>query len=512
MKNRTCEIYQDAMLDLLDGTAEASMAADVARHEEVCEDCRETYQWVRTSSVDLTALGDSIRRDTPGVDLVDSVMRAVARTKATPPQVIRFEPRLARSRIGASAWFAGLATAAAAVVLVVWLSGYRLTNVSDPSMPALQARGGVQKTPVLLAAKDRLRPSKTRLEDVQRLLPGGAKRSAEKAGLEALKRPELKGVTAEDILSLRRGASSDPGALAQLNQLASLAEDLARELVAADGTPTDAKIGASRALPATEAERVLLAALKESSDNPYLHSELAKLYSKDPSTLSKADAELEKLSASDPGNALTQYRLAANKLSQGDMEGASVALERAQELSDADTYSREAAKYQEEALKASGMEPTTARVTAALTAGTQEYADLTALGAQFVDSGRAYEEKDELDSAQFAYASAQNLGGNVAQTSQFATERLAGLDIQSEALSSLAALVGAQNVPQAVEVVSTQTQGLINAYNGIIELFESMDTFFSGNIPQNLLLMIADFLLQQGDSSLLSQFTGTGQR
>ena len=497
------------MLDLLDGAAEASMAADVARHAEVCEDCRETYQWLRTSSAELTALGDSIRQDTPGVDLVDSVMRAVARTKAAPPQVVRFEPRPARRRIGVAVWFSGLATAAAAAVFILWFSGYRLTNVAEPSMPPLQAQAPVQKTPELLAANDRLTPSKTRLEEVQRLLPGGAKRSAEKAGLDALKRPELKGVTPEDILALRRDASSDPDARAELDQLASLAEDLARELVAANGTPTDAKIGASRALPAAEAERVLLAALKESPEKPYLHSELAKQYGKDPNTLSEAGAELEKLNVLDPGNALTQYRLAANRLSQGDMEGASVALQRAQELSEADTYSREAAKYQEEALKASGMEPNTARVTAALTAGTQEYADLRALGAQFVDSGKAYEQQGVWDFAKYAYESAQNLGGQVAQAGQFATERLAGLDIQSEALNSLAALFGARNAPQTVVVVSAQTQGLINAYNGIIELFHSLDTLFSGNIPQNLLLLIADFLLQQGDSSLLSQFMGT---
>jgi tetratricopeptide (TPR) repeat protein len=316
---------------------------------------------------------------------------------------------------------------------------------------------------------------------------------------------ETEDVTLENVLAARRAAITDPKSLAQLTEWATLSEAKARELVQDKNVSLEAKVGAAGNLPPAEAQRILLAAVQKSPDSPYLHDALAKAYAADPAKAAEATSQLQELSSLDPNNALVQYKLAANLFGQGDVQGGAAALERARSLEQASPYTQEADTYREQALTASGVAPSAARALTALTSGTTQYPDIVGLGAQLLQYGKDTEQSGNLDLARQIYESVQTFGRQVAVGTNQSVEHLAGLDIQSAAVDALAQLFTFLGAKPELDALTTQTQDLVTAYSAIVQFFQSLDAFFA-QLPQELVQMVTDFILQFGDLGVLDQF------
>lgn len=502
------------MSALFAGALDKQSEAALLGHVETCAACRAEREWFKTLTGDLETLGDTLAGNAPQVDLVNAVMRAVERNQETRAGVVPFKPRPQPRRSRTFAWL-GLATAAAAVVLILWVSGYRITPPTEPAPAPIQAKapvpeeqpGSPARQGTQVAANKEIGPSKAKYEEAKRLLPGDLyMRPPENVSKKGSDTGDLKDLTANEVLELRKRAVADPEARAQLAEWATLTEKKAREMLQDAGVSREAKIGAGQALPPGEALPLLLAAVQASPNDPYLRSELAKAYAAQPGGAGKAAEQLMHLSALDPNNALIQYRLASNLFSQGDIQGATAALQRAASLDEADTYAREAEAYREQALAASGVRPDTARTLTALTTGTSQYSDLIALGNQLLQFGKESEQQGDLNLAQQVYEAVQGLGATLSGSSTLSTERLAGLDIQSSAIDLLSRIFSLQGLGQEMNALAQQTQGLVSAYDAIAEFFDQINALFSGNISQNVLKFIVDFILQNGDVNLLDYF------
>jgi tetratricopeptide (TPR) repeat protein len=518
VSERTCIEFRDDMIALTEGALEPRAERALLSHLENCAACRQEYKWYRIASTGLTALGAEQAAKTPPVDLVAGVIEAVANLKAAEPRVISFDEQARARRRPPLLWF-GAVAAAAAVLLFLWGSGFRV--IREPMQPSATQITQQTPKPVPHPPAHKTKPAKTpanrgsdeaKLKDLQRQLqhlapqkPGEAGEGEGEGGLDV-----AEDVTLENVLAARRAAITDPKSLAQLTEWATLSEAKARELVQAKDVSLDAKVGAAGNLPSAEAERILLAAVKKSPDSPYLHDALAKAYAADPAKSAEAASQLQDVSSLDPNNALAQYKLAANLLGQGDIQGGTAALDRARSLEQASPYTQDADAYREQALTASGVTPSAARALTALTSGTTQYPDLVGLGAQLLQYGKDSEQSGNLDLARQIYDSVLTFGRQVSAGTNQSAERLAGLDIQSAAVDSLAQLFTFLGAKPELDALTSQTQDLVTAYSAIVQFFQSLDGFFA-QLPQELIQMVADFILQFGDLGLLDQFPSAAQ-
>lgn len=502
------------MLSHLDGGLDRPASVALLGHLDSCIACRAEYKCLQTLHRDLEEIGAGIAGNVPQVDLVDTVMEAVQRTKQTRRVAAPSKHPAFRRRFAFAGWM-GLAAAA---VLVVCIAGYHLAQ--GPSATPVPSQAKVQaphKASVPLeqvakspSGKDSA-PSKAKFDEIKRLLteesslamPGEA--MAAKGG----KMPDFEEISVAEILALRRTAAtdSDPDARqearATLSAWASLTEDRARVLAESPEASIEAKVGAAQALPAPEAERILLAAVQASPEDPYLRSELAKAYEAQPGKQAQATDQLLDLNRLDPNNALNQYKLASTLMRQGDTNGAAAALDHARSLESINTYAFESDASREKALEASGMSSDAARALTALTAGMNQYVALAELAGKLLDKGRHAEEQGNLSYAKTVYESVNVMGSQVSDSSVLSTQRMAGLDIQSSAIDSLFRLFTLQGAVNALQALTQQVNQLAQSYDEILKFFEGVNAFFLGNITENVLRVAADFIHQFGDLDLL---------
>jgi len=470
-----CKSYQNDMLFLLEGALDRQAKAALLGHYDTCAACREVFERLQCLCADLKAIGDLRREQAPRVDVVEAVMNAVARTKAVERAVVPFEPRSAAKRSRTAAWFGLLAAAAA--VLVLWFSVYRITREAPTAPP--QARAP-QEQPV--APPQQVRPkiappgkpasSKANFDEIKRLMTDVLyMRPTETEAKQGSDSTDIKDLTVAGVLALRRAAVSNPNARAQLAQWASLTAERARAIAESKGASLDAKVGASQVLLPAEAERILVAAVKASPEDPHLRNELAEAYSAQPEKAAQAAAQLMELSNLDPGNALAQYKLASNLFSQGDVEGATAALERARASEQASVYTQESNQDRQQALQASGAKSEVARVLTGVTAGTDQYFQILELGRQLLDHGKQAEQQGDLPTARQFYESARTFGAQIADSSNLSSEQLGGLDVQGAALDSLSQLSMQPGSAVNPDTITEQVNALVEAYNTIAAFF-----------------------------------------
>ncbi|HRT20389.1 MAG TPA: hypothetical protein P5318_09700 [Candidatus Hydrogenedentes bacterium] len=509
MNEPACEKYQDSLLGLIENALEPSAEADLREHLDRCPACADEYRWLRAACADLEALGDEWRRQAPPVDLLDGVMEMVGRIKEVRPRPIHAAPAPLPHRFHWIRW-GGLAGALAAALLLVWATVF---SPDGPSAPGPQAGSESDRRhamdtnrPARLAAKTPSRSSQIAMADLQKILDPmrtPSSQDTEDKPSASPKMEEAKTPSLHELLELRKQAIDSPDARTRLSLWATLADAAARELAKDAGVPIDAKVGLAGLLPPNEAESVLLAAIESFPDDPYLRKELAEIYSTQPGGEAKALAQWQELSRLDPDNAYASFKIASNMFTQGDVDAARLALEHARALERLDAYTRNAAKYYERALEAAGTESGAAAAAAALSAGTSEYAHLLELGNELLQTGRNIEQQGDGDLALFIYDTVQNLGAMAVRNALFSAEWLAGLDIQSAAITMEGETAAAQSSPDTLADLARQMQDLVASYNELAAYYRSIDAFFSGDITDALFLLFANLILQNGDLNVL---------
>ncbi|NIA16380.1 MAG: hypothetical protein GWP08_20155 [Nitrospiraceae bacterium] len=475
---------------------------------------------------DLEAIGDAMVDDLPPVDLVASVMGRVEQLKLTeaedpPSNVVPLKRPEAAKRLQGVRWLwpAAGAGVAVAAMLLLWVSGYRVTRLGDPPQvpqvaqapdpeaveaPELHvAAAPTQETAIARTAFDE---AKSQLPDFA-ALPRWNGNGAANGGVAS-----VEPLSIDDVLAARRAAITDPESRSQIAQWASLTEDKARALVASANASLDAKVAAAEALSAEEAQPVLLAAAQAVPDNPYLRYRLASSYGEQdtPEASVEAIAQLEVASELDPDNALAQYRLAAELFKQGDTQASLAALADAATMTGVNVYTAEAAAYQEQAMVESGLDPSVARLLAAFTAGSQQYTDLVDLGTQLLQFGRDQEALGDMAAAQQVYEAVYGMGTQVYADAAFSAEQLAGLDIQHAATDALAGFFEFLNMPEDIAALTERTLELVQAFGGIGEIFGQLDDLFQQALNSEFLMTIADVILGQGDLNLFDNLPENG--
>jgi hypothetical protein len=175
-------------------------------------------------------------------------------------------------------------------------------------------------------------------------------------------------------------------------------------------------------------------------------------------------------------------------------------------LEQASVYTQESNQDRQQALQASGAKSEVARVLTGITSGTDQYFQILEVGRQLLEYGKQAEQQGDLYTARQFYESARTFGAQVADSSNLSSEQLGGLDVQSAALDSLSQLSEQVGSGMNPDTLTEQVNALVQAYNTIVILFEGLSAFFSGNISEDLLRLIANFILQNGDIDLVEYF------
>ena len=526
MTKNPCEKHERDRMALIAGELDEQARAALNAHLDACAACREECRSLMAIAADLEAIGDAMAACLPPVDLVASVMGRVEqlkliKTEETPANVVPLKrPETSKPSRGIGWWWpaAGVGVAVAAV-LVLWVSGYRLTRLNDPSagpqtaqtpdprpVEAPELRVATAPTPETTVALTALGEAKSQLPDFA-TLPRWSANGTANGGMES-----VEPLSIDDVLAARRAAIADPESRAQIAQWASLTQDKARALVASDDASIEAKVAAAQALPPEEAQPVLLAAVEAVPDDPYLRYRLASSYGDEdtPEASAEAVVQLAEASELEPDNALAQYRLAAEYFKQGDTQASLAALADAAAMTGANAYTAQAAAYQEQAMIESGLDPSVARLLAAFTAGSQQYTDLVDLGSQLLQFGHDQEALGDTDAAQQVYEAVLGMGTQVYADAAFSAEQLAGLDIQHAATDALAGFFEFLNMPDGIALLTEQTVGLVEAFGAIGAIFGQLDDLFQRAMDSNVLMSIADVILGQGDLNLFDNLPQDG--
>lgn len=522
MKNPECVAIEEALANLA-FEPDAALPTALERHLVECAECRAEAEWLRGTSADYAQIGEDYvaRRmaDMGEVDVLRDVMAGVKRLQAAPARptvTVTFQPTRRRMMV----WRAAAGLAAASVLLgLVWVLAYNLGKGNRPgeALPTLaktpieltSGLSGSDGTSATLKNSEVASRINRELQDNRRKLSAAgplvqeamraAKDSSHDGGVTSPKDIALK-----EILALCRERSGD--AHAKLAKLASLTEARAREIVRSPNSSLAAKIGAARSLPANEALAVLKEAAKSHPDDPYVQYELAKALAAIDGKESEAAAAFASFASLDAENAMAHYRLASALFRQGDVAGATSALQRASAMDKASEYSLSSEAYRVQALAASGVEVDTARLLTAATEGMGQYDDIVSLGAQLLGYGQELEKQGNSELARQIYEAVNTLGNQLFSTSPVASEQLAGLDVQQSAIQLLSEVLAAAGLNDSLEALNTQANGLINSINAMGNLLNSVSGLFTSSLSQDQLNQLVGYILQNGDSSVTQAF------
>ena len=457
----------------------------------------------------LQATGDTLRKHTPEVELVDDVMRKVRRSKA--PARVRltsstdeFSVRRARSQGKAVLW---LGVAAAACLLVgggLILFGL-LTQSAGPNAPLVAANEpGDTGTPVTatnpvetVGVEEGMAPVRVTPITVGASLDEEAQETSQ----EDSPAPDAKNepaFTISDILLARANAlGGTQGDRELLARWASLTAAQARALLESGALTREEALGLSLFLPGDEAIDVLLAQLGQNPDDPYLRMALAKNLEANGQN-SEAMTQLAALQRADAYNGLASYMEAELHLQSGNLSAAMAALERAGAHDLSYAYAGTTARARAAALEASGMGANEAQLLSAITAGSVEYEQVTALADQMLQYGLYYEGLGDYETANALYQSVESLGVQVTDGAGYINERIAGLQVQGDALQSqqnLAEVLGSAETAQAI----TDSLRLLSLAWGEMEGYlADFNQFFAG-AGIDIMNSFAETILSNGD-------------
>jgi hypothetical protein len=490
------ETYEAEIIAFLEGERTGDPSDTLVQYFDSPEACAAEFESLKTVWEDLDALGTAGTIQAGPVDLVDAVMQAVDHTQVEPSNTVSLaDRRRSRGLVGA-AW-ASLA-AAAAVALVLWVKGPMSPEVDGPSQQVATTEQTDHSTSQPESAQSEDEAKAIALAKLQDVFDELAEQVGTPYG-DVIPDSEvvLESVTLDDVLQLRRDAITTDEAKAQLYQMASLREDAARTLVArADASP-EVLLGASQSLPAAEAHAALLRAQESLVDEPYIHLALANSAQE----LNEADAYSRRVSDLDPDNALPLYGQAVRVHEAGDAVAARALLKEAGTLSSATGYPIRSARARSAALAAKGMRESAAQMATALTLGAGEYEYLTDFGRALMAYGEASEALGDYELAREYYEAVRQLGLQLDFGSPAMNERLAGLDLQREAIAGLAGVLE-PNGDANLAALAEDAEMLSASFTEWSEVIDGLEGLISTDIETEALLSLAEEILQLGDVSL----------
>ena len=458
-------------------------------------------------------VGAELREKTPKVDIVEPVMEGVKADD--PPAGQNVIPFRARPRVRASApqvpamrlW----AFRAAAVLLVgVAAVGGWVVFRSDGGTVNLARgdRSGLRANPVTSGKKDHLAALKatarkhlpkddgrvSNYEKIVRPVPAIPLIVEEKSNLAAL--------TMDEIIAAKRDAlGQKSGAAEKLAALGRLTPEEARRLLEEGGLSAAAMLGAIQALPADEAANYLRAAVEKSPDDPYLRYMLARNLMANPATREEARAQIAAMKDLAGDNALPYYMDAGAKLSDGDVNGALLAMDLGAGLETATPYGLETARNRSAALEAGGVAADVARFLAASSAGQAEYNDLMAMGQELMSYGQQYESVKDYETAQAIYNAVETLGVQVQQGAALSNEQLAGFDLQMVALDAVARLADVLKTPDGRQFIEGTYSVLAGSLSTFMDYLTGVGSLFAG-VDAAQAAQLGGQILNQGDLNL----------
>ncbi|HEO70971.1 MAG TPA: hypothetical protein ENN80_06870 [Candidatus Hydrogenedentes bacterium] len=502
----TCEHYERELAGFAVGMLGEEEHRRLLDHIEVCPVCRAEYQWLKTTVADIEVIGEALAECAPQVDLVEAVVRGIhdePRDKLVP-----FKPR-ARFRVRWTWFLPAAGLAAAAVLAITWVA----THTTPGASPTRLARYHVPEQPPPLrevvkqgrevgseeAVADQS-PQTQNLDEASKTLAyAKSAMSLKSRPGKRLAQPDLATIAVRDVIAARRNRATDPSAGAWLQQWAHLTPAQARDVIASPDASTDAIVGACQALAPEEAVAHLEEAVANAPEEPYFRLVLAKAYAAQDDKQEAAVLELEQVAALDPQNAFPDYVQAKYALEQGDVASAETLLAAADEKPLASSYALKAAACRQEALKVAGIQPETAGLLSALTAGTEEYAAACDIGDELVRTASRYEEAHDFDTARRLYEGVYTLGEKLEQSARLSAVRLAGLDLQRAVVEPLDRIYQALEDSVALLWLEAQVEEFVRGMESLSTFFESLDALFSAEDLPQYINAVSDIILSFGD-------------
>ena len=319
------------------------------------------------------------------------------------------------------------------------------------------------------------------------------------------RRARYESPTLQSVLNAqRRAMMNNAEALLSLAEWAQLSEEEARALLETLDWTTDAVLGAAQFLPPEEAVAVLQAAIAANPEDPYLRYALARNLQE----LDQLDAGREQLAAwsqLDPENGLPQYMDANLLFQQGRAEEALAMLSAANAQNLASVYTSESALHHRDALIGNGMDPEVASLIAASYAGTNEYASLVSLSEQLLAYGKQYQALGDFASAEAIYLAVQQMGVQLDQNAIYANVRLAGTDVQMDAVNALMGLYQIFETPEARYLLQTAYTGLTHSLGEITNVFTDYAQLFA-ELTEDQIYALTQQILREGDASVYPNY------
>jgi tetratricopeptide (TPR) repeat protein len=504
VQDKGCETIAGDLLAYLDESLSSSRREAVARHLEHCADCRGELVWMQSFQRRLESHGDAMVAHLPVVDVRKHVIAALKHQPAAtgPGRLLSFRPRKETARF----WL-GFATAAA-IIVALWAATAFLQD--SRTVPQL-ARTSNESSPVT----DRQATVPSEPEHLQRF---DAERNALGAIATRPTRPDVFEQTEEpvteatvsvaDIIQARREAQTMPEALQRLSEWARLSAEEARKVAGAADATLAEEVAASEALPLDEAIAVLEQAVSEYPEDLTARFALAKAYSERDGMEGQALQAWNSLAQLDPSNSTPYMEMAALLFEQGDVENARALLLHAGTLERADVYTSGSARYRRDALVATGMEEDTASLVSALTAGSNEYDYLYALGNSLLAEGDYYNAQGQTDVARSIYEAVFGFGEQLESSSDYSLTQLAGLDLQRSATQVLEPIYVTMGESEEVQALTQQTADLVAGIDQIGDFFVTLNDLFASDLDIVVWGLMADFILNEGDLGVFDFLKG----
>ena len=479
----------DAMLELAAGRLEGPEAEALRRRMQTDTALAEEFSGLEPLVRGLESYGDTLVFALPSIDIADSVMARVAALGPDDARIVPFETH-ARPRRRLAAWAVAAAVAAASIAaLWLGLADTRPSPMKDVSqnIPAPTGDSFEGVAPLELGTDTTIAvatPPKPGTEEPasEPALPGTAEDHP-----TALAKQEI---SVDDVIKQRQSAARSDEAREVLARWAALSPDRARAVLTEPDASTDAIVGAALVLGGAESAPYLQRAAAEKPEDAYLNLELAK------ATGTAPKPEL------DDENALGWYVYARQLLSDDppNLPEALKALEIAQGYTKAHAYTIEAAKYQEQALIASGMPADSAHLLTAFTAGSSEYDDMVALGNDLLSYAQYFQDLGDSGAAQSITESVQRFGEQLNAGALFSHERFAGLELQDAALHVLETMYSGAQMDSLAQGMESVAAG----FNGLVAFMGNLNQLLGQVLPNDMWSIIADIILQQGDLQIFN--------
>ena len=499
-------------MNLLDGVMRG-LAHMKEREAETGTGATEQDAALAVLAVRVQDVGAELREKTPRVEIVEPVMENIK--AEDPPAGQNVIPFRARPRVRVDAGHVSTARlwafrAAAMLVLSVAAVGGWVVYRTDSGTVNLARtdRSGLRGNPVTggknqhlaalkASARKHLPKDDSRVTDYEKIVrpvPAIPVVVEEKSNLAAL--------TLDEIIGAKRDAlSQKAGAAEKLAAMGRLTAEEARRLLEEGGLSGAAMLGAIQALPPEEAANYLRAAVEKSPDDPYLRYMLARNLMANPGTRDEARAQIAAMKDLAGDNALPYYMDAGAKLSDGDVNGALLAMDLGAGLETATPYGLETARNRSAALEAGGVAGDVARFLAASNAGQSEYNDLMAMGQELMSYGQQYESVKDYETAQAIYNAVETLGVQVQQGAALTNEQLAGYDLQMVALDAVARLADVLKTPDGQQFIEGTYNVLAGSLSTFMDYLVGVGNLF-GSVNSNQAAQLGQQILNQGDLNL----------